>query len=106
MRGISNRRSVLGRNMRSKLASALLSAGALSLCLLAQGVSNRAGAQAAPPPPVPPAGAAAPAAPSTKAGPLITGGIDEKTGSVRLLVNKSVTLTTSRPYKRLSVGQP
>src|SRR5438874_515704 len=103
MRGISNRRSVLGRNMRSKLASALLSAGALSLCLLAHGVSNRVGAQAAPPPPVPPAGgAAAPAGASTKAGPLITGGIDEKTGSVRLLVNKSVTLTTSRPYKRLS----
>ncbi len=38
--------------------------------------------------------------------PLITGGIDEKAGNVRLLVNKSVTLTTSRPYKRISVGQP
>src|SRR5947207_712254 len=104
MRGISNRRSVFGRNMRSKLTCALLSAGALSLCLLAQGVSNRVSAQAAPPPPAvpPPAGASTRPA----AGPLVSGGIDEKTGSVRLLVNKSVTLVTSRPYKRLSVGQP
>jgi pilus assembly protein CpaC len=37
---------------------------------------------------------------------LITGGVDEKTGNIRLLVNKSVTITTSRPYKRISVGQP
>ena len=36
---------------------------------------------------------------------LVTGGLDERTGSVRLLVNKSTTLITSRPIKRVSVGQ-
>jgi pilus assembly protein CpaC len=58
---------------------------------------------------MPQAASAAPApttARSVASSPLITGGIDEKVGNVRLLVNKSVTLTTSRPYKRISVGQP
>jgi pilus assembly protein CpaC len=44
-------------------------------------------------------GAAAPS------GPLVTTGL-ETNGNLRLMVNKSVTLTTSRPYKRVSVGQP
>ena len=98
MRGILIRRPICGRTTRNNLACALLSAaGALSLCLGTLTGGKTARAQAAPPPP---AGA------TTKAGPLITGGIDEKTGSVRILVNKSTTITTSRPYKRLSVGQP
>jgi pilus assembly protein CpaC len=37
--------------------------------------------------------------------PLVTTGL-EQNGNLRLMVNKSVTLTTSRPYKRLSIGQP
>lgn len=57
----------------------------------------------------PPASAAAPtpaANTSGNKGPLVTGGIDEKSGSLRLLVNKSATITTSRPYKRVSINQP
>src|SRR5881394_3929865 len=49
-----------------------------------------------------PASTGGAAAPS---GPLVSGGL-EQNGNLRLMVNKSVTLTTSRPYKRLSVGQP
>ena len=61
------------------------------------------------PPPQPVTGATT--APTTQAAggaaaPMIVGGLEDKTGTLRLLVNKSVTLTTSRPYKRLSVGQP
>jgi pilus assembly protein CpaC len=37
--------------------------------------------------------------------PIVVGGLGES-GDIKLLVNKSVVLTTSRPYKRLSVGQP
>src|SRR5687767_14903229 len=53
------------------------------------------------------AGATAPAQPGGVGGAaLVISGLDERTGSVRLLVNKSTTLVTARPYKRLSVGQP
>src|SRR3954469_24159603 len=38
-------------------------------------------------------------------GPLLIGGLTEKDG-VRLMVNKSMVLSTSRPYKRLNLGQP
>ena len=44
--------------------------------------------------------------PDNKGAPLVISGIDEQTGNIRLLVNKSVTVTTSRPYKRISVAQP
>ncbi|HEX8521738.1 MAG TPA: type II and III secretion system protein family protein [Tepidisphaeraceae bacterium] len=37
--------------------------------------------------------------------PIVTGGLGEA-NDIKLLVNKSVVLTTSRPYRRLSVGQP
>ena len=37
--------------------------------------------------------------------PLVVGGLSEQ-NDIKLLVNKSVVLTTSRPYRRLSVGQP
>src|SRR5438067_1547601 len=52
-----------------------------------------------------PVGLAQTTAPANR-GALIVGGIDEKAGNIRLLVNKSVTIVTSRPYKRISVGQP
>jgi hypothetical protein len=77
--------------------AAILSAGAL----LSLGAMT-ARAQTAAAPAVPAAAAAAAAAPTTarSAGPLVTSGLDEKTGGVRLLINKSVTLNTNRPYKR------
>src|SRR5437016_2120490 len=46
----------------------------------------------------------APTAPAKQ--PFVISGVDEKTNTVRLLQNKSVTIETSRPYKRLSNGQP
>jgi pilus assembly protein CpaC len=51
-------------------------------------------------------GAAVPTtpAPGGAAG-LVVSGLDER-GTVRLLVNKSTTLVTARPYKRVSVAQP
>src|SRR2546421_350181 len=73
------------------------------MALLAASAGN-ARAQTPPAPPPRPAGTGA--APAGNRGALITGGINEKTGGIRMLVNKSVTLTTSRPYKRISVGQP
>jgi pilus assembly protein CpaC len=39
-------------------------------------------------------------------GPLVSAGLDEKTGTLTILMNKSVTLTTNRPYKRLNIGEP
>src|SRR4051794_9901453 len=36
---------------------------------------------------------------------LVVGGLGES-GDIKLLVNKSVVLTTATPYRRLSVGQP
>jgi pilus assembly protein CpaC len=38
-------------------------------------------------------------------GPLVTGGLSEA-NDLKLLVNKSVVLTPSRNYRRISVGQP
>src|SRR2546425_11995592 len=37
--------------------------------------------------------------------PLVIGGLSEQ-NDIKLLVNKSVVLTTSRPYRRLTIGQP
>jgi pilus assembly protein CpaC len=61
--------------------------------------------------PPPDEGAATPATAAGGAtqpaeGPLIVSGIDPSTGTIRLLINKSIALTTSRPYKRISVAQP
>src|SRR5689334_20650959 len=109
MRGLSNRRSGSDRMMcagqgihgRQLCGAAILAAGALlSLCALSASAQTAAAPAAVP--------AAAAAAPTTarSAGPLVSTGLDEKTGGVRLLVNKSVTLNTNRPYKRLNVGQP
>src|SRR3954451_16671417 len=36
-------------------------------------------------------------------GPMVSSGLNEQ-GSIRLLLNKSTVLQTSRPYKRISVG--
>jgi pilus assembly protein CpaC len=55
---------------------------------------------------VPRARAAAPPTGPAGKGPIVTAGLDEKTGTLRVLVNKSVTLTTVRPYKRLNIGEP
>ena len=66
---------------------------ALMLC-----VSARAAEAPETPPP--------PAAATTPGKPFVISGVDEKTNTVRLLVNKSATIETSRPYKRLSNGQP
>ena len=94
-------------------------AGKLCVALLSACVLGQVAVAAVPPTPPPPAESdaaptTAPAAPGTTAATpgqpagaaLVTGGLDERTGSVRLLVNKSTTLVTSRPYKRISVGQP
>src|SRR4051812_31712329 len=53
-----------------------------------------------------PAPAPPPGSPASQQQPFVVSGLDEKTNTVRLLVNKSVTIETSRPYKRLSNGQP
>jgi Flp pilus assembly secretin CpaC len=37
-------------------------------------------------------------------GPMVNSGLNEQ-GSIRLLLNKSTVLSTSRPYRRISVGQ-
>jgi pilus assembly protein CpaC len=50
--------------------------------------------------------AATPPASGAAKSPLVVTGVDEKTGSLRLLVNKSAALTTNRPYKRVSINQP
>ena len=55
--------------------------------------------------PVNPArGAAPPPATAPAADGLILSGVDPATGAVRLIINKSTTLVTSRPYKLISVG--
>jgi pilus assembly protein CpaC len=83
------------RVISKKLGVAVLAAGLFSgVCVSA----TRAAA--------PPATAARTPAAAPNRGPLVTTGLDEKTGSLRILMNKSVTLTTSRPYKRLNVGEP
>ena len=75
----------------SKLSRAALAA------LLTLGVcAHSASAQTAP----------APADAADEAAPLVVSGVDPQTGNIRMLVNKNVTITTSRPYKRISVAQP
>src|SRR5687768_7017069 len=98
-------------------------AAALMVFLFAPAAARAGAPPAVPPPPggadttaapaprtVAPAAAGAtapaPAPPGGGAAGLVISGLDERTGSVRLLVNKSTTLVTARPYKRLSVGQP
>src|SRR4051794_32722759 len=93
------------RNSKNLTCALLLSAGALSLSTTCLMTTSRAAAQAAPGTPAAPLAAVASPSASTapgNAGPLIVGGIDEKTGGLQLLVNKSKTLLTSRPYKRVS----
>jgi len=64
------------------------------------------GAQSPGPNVVSPGAAPATARPQTGAAGIVVGGLDERTGSIRLLVNKSTTLVTARPYKRVNVAQP
>src|SRR5687768_643377 len=105
------------KNSARTLCTALLTA----TCVLGLAQSAVAAVPPTPPPPADvdtgaapttaPAAVTPPAttAPVTAGQPgqgLVTGGPDERTGSVRLLVNKSTTLVTSRPYKRVNVSQP
>src|SRR5687767_13504043 len=112
-------RSGMGQQQASAAAMATASGAALIVCIALAHAPARA---AVPPPAVPPAGqpgtapnvvapgapgGAGATAPATQpGGPLVISGLDERTGTVRLLVNKSVTLETSRPYTRVNVGQP
>jgi pilus assembly protein CpaC len=76
----------------------------------AGGTAVQPGQPAQPTTPAPnvvaPGAAPATAPPETGAASLVVSGLDERTGSVRLLVNKSTTLVTARPYKRVNVAQP
>src|SRR5688500_12272285 len=125
MASASRRMGAARRGLWANCVTATAATAALLAGVMLVGASTaRAGEPPAPapapavPPPAPtapspaPAPAPAPAQPRiTAADPgvpagqaLVTGGLDERTGSVRLLVNKSTTLITSRPYKRMSVG--
>jgi pilus assembly protein CpaC len=126
MRGHLKMASALSGNSRRrglgvKLIGAALTASLSAAASVALAQAPATGPAVPPPAPTAPTPAPAPApAPSVQpagnpnvvqpgvpAGQaLVTGGLDERTGSVRLLVNKSTTLITSRPYKRISVGQP
>lgn len=46
------------------------------------------------------------AAPAARAQPMLTQGIDEESGQIRLTAGESVALSTERPYRRISVGNP
>ena len=57
--------------------------------------------------PAPRAGQPQPAAAAPQGKPLVIDGLEPGPGSdIKLLVNKSRVVTTSRPYRRISVGQP
>jgi pilus assembly protein CpaC len=133
---ISNHRRVHRRDTRAtRTIRGTFSAAALAMCVLAQVAAQAAAPPTSPPPggapgapgaldtgvadpaapapnprTTPPAAAAAPAAPgappTSGTARLVISGLDERTGSIRLLVNKSTTLQTSRPYMRVNVAQP
>src|SRR5918993_957078 len=109
--GQTGRRSLSGIGQRCGVV--FVAAAALLICVFTP-ASSRAGpppggadAATTPAPNTVAPGATGAAAPGQAGGAgLVISGLDERTGSVRLLVNKSTTLVTGRPYKRLSVGQP
>ncbi|MEA2736386.1 MAG: pilus assembly protein CpaC [Humisphaera sp.] len=106
---LTGRRGLSGMKWSGSFRAAAFLIGMIALATIAP---HRAGAAA--PPAVPPSagGTAATTAPAPNVvapgaipgGQLVISGLDDRTGSVRLLVNKSTTLVTSRPYKRVSVG--
>ncbi len=89
---------------RGKVVIAMKMLGA---CVVLSSLAVYVSAQNAPTtsPAKAPTTAAAGAATTNTGQPIVVGGLGEG-GDVKLLVNKSVVLTTSRPYRRLSVGQP
>ncbi len=93
---------MMNRISRRMMNKAVTVAGAACLTLLTT-AANPTMAQVAPPPVAP---APQPAMATTKTtNHLIADGVGDD-GRVRLTVNKTVVLTTTQPYKQVSVGQP